>query len=102
MKVCFDTNVIIDIRSRTEGFFAPYSSLDVALSEGMDICISAGSLSDFAYILAARKHASEKQARQMTPEVLDVFEVLDLTVSKAVPCAGRRRLARMRRRMAGI
>lgn len=38
----------------------------------------------------------------MTPEVLDVFEVLDLTVSKAVPCAGRRRLARMRRRMAGI
>lgn len=83
MKVCFDTNVIIDIWGRTEGFFAPYSSLDVALSEGMDVCISAGSLFDFAYILAARKHASKKQARQMISEVLDVFKVLDLTVSDA-------------------
>ena len=81
MRVCFDTNVIIDIWGKTNSFFASYSALDTAISTGMEVSISVGSLSDFVYILASRKHASKRLAREMISEVIHVFEILDLTFS---------------------
>lgn len=81
MKVCFDTNVIVDIWGRYEDFSDSFCSLDVTLAKELEPCISVGSLSDLSYLLVARKHVSKQRIRHVMSEVLDVFELLDLTAA---------------------
>lgn len=81
MKLCFDVNVIIDIWGRTEDFFYSYTALDLALTLDHDVCISAGSVSDIAYVLHARDRMDRSDAREALGSMLEVFDCFDVAGS---------------------
>jgi predicted nucleic acid-binding protein len=76
MKLCFDTNVVIDIFGESEDFFYSYSAYDVALTRGFDVCLPMFVTSDIAYIL--RRYCKDKQrTRVALGNVLELFDMLD-------------------------
>ena len=53
MRVCFDTNVVIDIAGKTDWFLDSYASYDIALMRKFDTYITAASTTD---IVARYEH----------------------------------------------
>ena len=80
MKVCFDTNVVIDILGKTEWIAASLAAYDVANLNKFDTCLAASAVSDIAYILQ-RRGLSPKRVRAKLPDVLEMFDILDVTAS---------------------
>ena len=83
MKVCFDTCTVIDILAKTDWFFDAYCAYDVALSRGFSVCLSVSSTTDICYLLQSRGFASRKRAREITTQVLDLFELIENTAQDA-------------------
>ena len=84
MKVCFDTNVIIDIMGETADFQDSYAAYDVALLRKFDPCVASTSLPDVVYLLKQRGYLSREEARSSLEDLFTMFEVLD---GKYVDCA---------------
>ena len=80
MKVCFDTNVVIDIAGKTDWFLNSYASYDVALLRKFDTCITAASTTDIVYVLH-RRGMSAKESNEQLPSLFFMFDVLDATES---------------------
>jgi predicted nucleic acid-binding protein len=77
MKVCLDTNVIIDILGKTSDFFDSYVAFDVSLLRSFEVFISVTSTTDIAYLLPRRNYASEEQAKAHLVHLLTIAEILD-------------------------
>ena len=77
MKVCLDTNVIIDILGKTNDFFDSYKAFDVSLIRSFQVFIPITSTTDIAYILPRRGLASEEQAKQLLTQLFSIVEILD-------------------------
>ena len=80
MKVCFDTNVVIDIAGKTDWFLDSYASYDVALLRKFDTCITAASTTDIVYVLHRRGMSMQESSKQL-PSLFFMFDVLDVTES---------------------
>ena len=81
MKLCFDANVVVDVWGVTDDALDSYSSLDIALSLGQEVCLSAGSIADIAYVLHARGRLDRAAARSAVGEMMQVFDLIDVTGS---------------------
>ena len=81
MKLCFDANVVVDVWGVTDDALDSYSSLDIALSLGHEVCLSAGSIADIAYVLHARGRLDRAVARKAVGEMMQVFDLIDVTRS---------------------
>jgi predicted nucleic acid-binding protein len=77
MKVCFDTNVVIDILGRTNDFIHSFAALDVSLLRGFSMFIPITSTTDIAYLLPRRGFASGQQVRQLLSQLFSIVEILD-------------------------
>jgi predicted nucleic acid-binding protein len=77
MKVCLDTNVIIDIFGNTDDLLDSYAAFDVSLLRSFEVCIPVTSTADIAYILPRRSLASEELTRQHLLGLLSLVEILD-------------------------
>jgi len=75
MRVCFDSNVVIDILAKSEELLDSYSAYDVALSRGFEPCLPMFSTTDIAYVL--RRYLDAGRARSALESVLAMFELLD-------------------------
>jgi predicted nucleic acid-binding protein len=77
MKLCYDTNVIVDILGKTEDFHYSFAALDVAILREFQICIPITSTTDIAYILPRRKLASKQDTAELLGEFFAIVEILD-------------------------
>ena len=87
MRVCLDTNVIIDILGQTDDFFDSYTAFDVSLLRSFQIFIPLTSTADIACILPRRNLASTLQTKVSLLLLLTLVEVLDarsVDVTKAL------------------
>ena len=80
MRVCFDTNVVIDILGKSEWFATSFAAYDVANLNKFDTCLAASAIPDIAYILQ-RRGLSPKRMRAALPDLLEMFDILDVTAS---------------------
>lgn len=80
MKVCFDSNAVIDIFVKDQWFFDSFAAYDVAALKRFDACISAASTSDIVYVLH-RRGLSRKESLNALPSLLDLFDVFDVTAA---------------------
>jgi predicted nucleic acid-binding protein len=76
MKVCFDSNVVIDILAKSKDFLYSYSSYDVALVRGYEVYLPMFTTSDIAYILH-RSYLSALDTRRALEGLFTLFELLD-------------------------
>ena len=76
MKVCFDSNVVIDIAAKSEWFLNSYAAYDVAALRKFDACISASSISDIVYVLH-RRGLTNTEAVNTVPLLLKAFDVFE-------------------------
>ena len=76
MKLCFDTNVVIDILAQTEDYSDSFSAYDVAALRKDTACIPMFTTSDIAYILHRFLHDAKRE-REALKGLLVLFEVLD-------------------------
>ena len=77
MKALFDTNVVLDILLKRNGFFKDsLSSIISADYNGYDLYITSNSISDIYYI-SCRLVGKEK-ARNLIEQTLGLFKVLDV------------------------
>lgn len=81
MKVLFDVCVVIDILGKTSFFKDAFSAYDVALFKKMDVCLSASSTTDIAYVLASRGLTSRESARNLALNLSELFDIVDVTKS---------------------
>lgn len=86
MKLCFDTNVVIDILARSEAYPESYYACDIANVRRFESCISATSVTDVAYVLHRFGHsnAAVKRALKRMFELFDVFDVNESDCRSAV------------------
>lgn len=80
MKVCFDSNAVIDIFVKDQWFFDSFAAYDVAALKRFDACISAASTSDIVYVLH-RRGLSRKESLNALPSLFDLFDVFDVTAA---------------------
>lgn len=80
MKVCFDSNVVIDIATKSEWFLNSYTAYDVAALRKFDAYISASSMSDIVYVLH-RRGLTNTEAVNTVPLLLEAFDVFDVSRS---------------------
>lgn len=78
MKICFDSNVIIDIATGGEWFLDSYSAYDVACLRRFDPFICAAATSDIVYVLH-RRGLNRAEARGALPTLFELFDVFDVT-----------------------
>jgi len=83
MRICFDTNVIVDIMGKTADFPNSYAAYDTTLMREFDPCISLTSLPDIVYLLKQRGFLDKESARASLADLFTMFEVLD---AKYVDC----------------
>ena len=79
VKVLFDTNVIVDVWTRSSDFAASFAALDVAMIRGFEPLIAATMAPDFVYLLSARSSLTRPQARKAFGDLLELFGVIDVT-----------------------
>ena len=77
MKVCFDTNVVIDILGQTDDFLDSYAACDICLIRGFTVLIPITSTTDVCYIMPRRDLASGTEARELLSAFLEIAEVID-------------------------
>jgi len=83
MRICFDTNVIVDIMGTTPDFKNSYAAYDTTLIKGFDPCAALISLPDIVYLLKQRGYLKRDEARASLEDLFMMFEVLD---GKYVDC----------------
>ena len=80
MRICFDTNVVLDILTKNDHFFNSLVSYDVANLLGCQTCIPASSLTDIVYI-AHRRGLTKAQSIEVLPLLFEQFDIMDTTGS---------------------
>jgi predicted nucleic acid-binding protein len=78
MKVCFDTNVIIDILGKTEDFSYSFAALDISLLRAFEVFVSITSTTDLVYILPRRNLTSHEQAKEHLMHLLEIVSFLEV------------------------
>lgn len=76
MRVCFDSNVVIDIMGKSQELFASFCAYDVVLINGYDPVIPMFTTTDIAYILQ-RSYLSKEKSREAIEQILLMFTLLD-------------------------
>lgn len=77
MKICFDTNVVIDILARSSKYPESYFACDIANLRRFESYIPASSVTDIAYVLHRFGHSSE-QIRKNLKTVYSLFDIIDV------------------------
>ena len=77
-RIIVDTNIIIDVFAKREGFYETSYKL-LKLCENGDIigCITASTVTDIYYLI--RKYADRKTADDALGHLLNIFTVIDVT-----------------------
>ncbi len=78
MRVCFDTNVVIDILGASEWLAGSLAAYDVANMRRFDSFIPASAVTDIAYILH-RRGMPQQKVREALPALFEMFDVMDVT-----------------------
>jgi predicted nucleic acid-binding protein len=76
MKVCFDSNIVIDIMGKTKEQFASLCAYDVVLSGGHEPVIPMFATTDIAYVLR-RSYLDARRTKTALEHILTMFELLD-------------------------
>ena len=77
MKICLDTNVIIDILGKTDDFQSSFAAVDIAIIRHFQVFISITSTPDIAYLMPRRNLATEPETRQLLTDMFSLLGVLD-------------------------
>ncbi|MDR1088568.1 MAG: PIN domain-containing protein [Coriobacteriales bacterium] len=77
MRVCLDTNVVIDILGKTSDLLDSYAAFDLSLLHSFEIFVPITSTTDIAYILPRRNYASAQQAKELLVQLLSLVQILD-------------------------
>lgn len=77
MKVCLDTNVIIDILGRTEDYPFSFMAFDVSLLRSYEVFIPVTSTVDIFYLLPRLDIASKQKSKQLLAQLFATAEILD-------------------------
>lgn len=80
MKLCFDTNIVIDILSRSSKYPESYFACDIANLRRFECFIPASTVTDIAYILHRFGQNSE-QVRKGMKAVYELFDIFDVNGS---------------------
>ena len=80
MKLCFDTNVVLDILAASDWLLDSFTAYDIALLLGCKPCIPASAVTDIAYI-AHRRGFSKHQVLESLPNLFDQFDIMDTTAA---------------------
>jgi predicted nucleic acid-binding protein len=87
MRVLLDSNVIIDVIGRREGFFDDsYSVLRLAAEGRLDAFVPAGSISDIYYIIrrGGKDAATTREAIAALLQLVDICDTAAFDVSSAL------------------
>lgn len=84
MKVCFDTNVVLDIFARADAFNDSVIAYDVANIRGFDVVMPVSAVTDVAYILQ-RFGMSSSEVRRTIVNLMQLFDLYSVTEAD---CAG--------------
>lgn len=76
MKICFDTNIILDIYARAEKFPESYFAYDIASIRHFECFISASAVSDVAYLLH-RFGKTKAQTKAAMKTLFEMFSIFD-------------------------
>lgn len=76
MKICFDTNIILDIFARAEQFPESVFAYDIASIRCFECFISASTVSDVAYLLH-RLGKTKAQAKKTMKTLFEMFSIFD-------------------------
>lgn len=80
MKVCFDTNVVIDIISRYSKYPESYFSCDIANLRKFDTYVPATSMTDIAYLFH-RFGQNKAQVKDSLIAIYGLFDMIDVSGS---------------------
>lgn len=80
MRICFDTNVVIDILARSSKYPESFFSCDIANLRRFDTYIPASSVTDIAYLLH-RFGQDKSHVRKSLKAVYGLFDVFDVNES---------------------
>lgn len=78
MKVCFDTNVVLDIFARADAFNDSVIAYDVANIRGFDVVMPVSAVTDVAYILQ-RFGMSSSEVRRTIVSLMQLFDLYSVT-----------------------
>ena len=84
MKVCFDTNVLIDILGNSNDHFYSYAAFDIALVRNFKVFVPITSTADLVYVLPRRSSISSQEAKRLLSQLMTVAELLDARSVDAV------------------
>lgn len=84
MKVCFDTNVVLDIFARADAFSDSVIAYDVANLRAFETVMPVSAVTDVAYILR-RSGMSNVQVRRTIENLMRLFDLYSVTEAD---CAG--------------
>ena len=76
MRVCFDTNIILDIFARADQFPESVFAYDIASIKRFECFISASTVSDVAYLLH-RLGKTKAQTKKTMKTLFEMFSIFD-------------------------
>lgn len=76
MKICFDTNIILDIFARAEQFPESVFAYDIASIRHFECFISASAVTDVAYLLH-RLGNTKPQTKKTMKTLFEMFSIFD-------------------------
>lgn len=83
MKVCFDTNVVLDIFARADALSDSVIAYDVANIQGFEVVMPVSAVTDVAYILR-RSGMSNAQVRRTIENLMRLFDLYSVTEADCV------------------
>ena len=87
MRVLLDTNIIVDILSKRDGYEDSLRILHYCETEKLYGCVSTTTITDIMYIL--RKHTSPEQLRNAVQTLLTIVNTVGVTksdITRAFSC----------------
>lgn len=76
MRICFDTNIILDIFARADQFPESIFTYDIASIKRFECFISASTVSDVAYLLH-RLGKTKAQTKKTMKTLFEMFSIFD-------------------------
>jgi predicted nucleic acid-binding protein len=76
MKICFDSNVAIDILGESPDFFPSYIVYDVVTIRDFEALIPMFTTTDIAYILR-RRYLNSQDTKAAIKHLLEMFDIMD-------------------------
>ena len=79
MKICFDTNVLLDAVGKRPGYQEAQALIEAVAEQRIEGLIAASSITDIFYL--ARKMIGEAQARETVKNLLILFDIAEVNRS---------------------